>query len=555
MDALTLTLLFLVIYFVSIVIARALRVSVIVAFIAAGALVSAVFPSVRESAHDIELLAEIGIAFLLFEVGSHLPLKKLVAGWRNFFLSGPAQVLVSAVVFYFLLLTLGISTLEAQIIAFALSLSSTALVVQTLKERRETDSPAGEKVISTLVFQDIAAVIGLSVISALALAGNTDGPLTAWQLLSMFGILASILIASWILVRPFFSFVVSLHAEEIITPSALLFVLALSWLAHTLGLSYSIGAFLAGVSIAGTRYSFLVNTELQPFRALLLALFFVSIGSSIDSSFIYREFALITMLTVILCVVKGLANFTAFKATTAPQQPITYPAVLLAQGSEFAFVISTVALHGGLLSATNAQLLQAVTALSLVISPVLGHVGCLLGRSCVRVKDANTPLAEGEIVITEFDEVASKLADALVQAGIPYRGHDRDLERIAYAASRGYKVYFSNMDRPLTISKASLGQARAVVSLIDDEELSDGLVLRLRELAPNVPLMAATRDLKLFQRLTEMGVAPTFIKNAQTAKLLFMELVSKLGNIEEIEKRLEGWTWESSDQAVTTPSV
>lgn len=541
MDILLLTLGFFAASLSAVAFARYFKTSAIVGFLVAGLGIGIVFPQAIPMRNNVELLAEIGVAFLLFEVGSHLPIRKLIASWKDFFIIGPLQVGVVTTLLYLVLNFFGVRASEALLIGFTLSLSSTAVVVKLLQERGESGSPASRKGVSILVFQDIAAVISLSLLGALH-SKQVSALDLSLNLLTLIGLLALVLFIGSIAVRPFFRFVVSLKAEDVLTPSALFYVLALAWTAHHLGLSYALGAFLAGVSIAGTPYGAVVQSELQPFRVILLALFFVSVGLALDPHFILSNYALIIVLTAIFMVTKAVGNTLALMVSGVKRELAVYVSVLLSQGSEFAFVLAIVAQASGLLSPQNLQIMYSVVVLSLVVSPLVANLGCLAARSCARVTEDSDSADPGEVIIAEFDEIAWELANALERSGIPYRGHERDLARLALASSRGYNVYFANTDRPRTVSRASVGQARAIVNLIDDYEVSSSLVEALKKVAPSVPIVAATKDLKLLEALLGMGVNSAFAKNKQTARVIYGDLLSRLGYEKTfIDERLNTW--------------
>ncbi len=419
----------------------------------------------------------------------------------------------------------------AVVIGVALGLSSTAVVAKLLRARGEENTPTGHTAISILVSQDVVAVLALAAIPALG--GNTEGSLAALFTTLALGLVAVTLLGR-LLLHPFFRIIQRLKDNEVFTAAALFSVLAIAWVGHLAHLSLPLGAFLAGVCLAESKFSYLVQSELAPFRWLFLSLFFISVGLSVDLAILVSELDLILLLTLVMMLMKWAATSAAARLTRLDTSPSIRVGAILSQASEFSFVMVQAALAAGLLDARTGNLLTVVIGLSLVLTPAVASAGCILSRSCGRLgsTDLDTHETSGdttqEVIIAGFDEEAWVVASKLQEAGIPYRGHDRDWDKISSARSRGFNVHYSDITRPRTVSRAVTGQVRAVVNLIQDPEVAKRLLSALVEQAPEVPVFSATNDLKLFETLEGVMGGATFTKNDEGMEALTSSLFRAL---------------------------
>jgi len=514
--------------------ARAARLSPLIGFFISGAIVGPHALGLVQENKTVHLLAEAGVAFFLFEVGLHLPLSRFITGWKELFVLGALQVAFCAVGLLVLGRFLGLDWPTAVLVGVVLSLSSTAVVLRLLQDHNELTTPVGQRIVSILVFQDIVAVVMLAAIAAFG--RREAGPVAILGTLGLLvvGLVAVIGLGRWLL-QPFLSWVVKLDANEVVTGAALFAILSLAWLGSRAGLSIPLGAFLAGVCLAESRYGYLVQAEIAPFRMLLLSLFFLTVGLGLDPVFMATHLPMLLAMTLGLMLAKSALTTISQYVVGTPFSPALRSGAVLSQGSEFAFVIVTAALSAGLLAEKTAALVTTSVTLSLALTPLAGWAGCILSRKCAgQGHDAEEPKSgDGEVVIVEFDEVAWKLAAILERAQVRYRGHDRDWSRILLARSRGFDVHFSDPDRPRTLSRAAAGRVRAVVILMEAPEIIDRLVTGLHRVNSELPILAATQNLSLFERLNDYALTAVFIKNDETPKLLAKALLERLSFAQE----------------------
>jgi Kef-type K+ transport system membrane component KefB len=509
--------------------AKAARLSPLIGFFISGAIVGPHALGWIEENATVQSLAEAGVAFFLFEVGLHLPLKRFATAWKELFILGPLQVLFCTAGLTLVARLLGLGWPTAALVAVILSLSSTAVVLRLLLEHNEMTTPVGQRVASILVFQDLVAVILLALIAAFVEGEAGPGAILATLGKMTAGLIVVIALGRWLL-QPFLGWVVRLEAVEVVTGAALFAVLSLAWLGSHANLSIPLGAFLAGVCLAESRYGYVVQAEIAPFRMLLLSLFFLTVGLGLDPVFVVSHLPMLLSIAIGMMLVKFSLTALSQRLAGVPLSSSVRSSALLAQGSEFAFIVASAGLSVGLLSNQIVEVLTTAVTLTLALTPLAGMFGCIYSRKLARgqAETETTARDDGEVIIVEFDEFAWELASILTRAQIRYRGHDRDWSRILLARSRGFEVHFSDPDRPRTLSRAASGLVRGLVILIDDHAVSARLLGGLRAINAGFPIVAATRDLAHFEQLQAHELTAVFIKNPQAPRLLAAALMEAL---------------------------
>lgn len=509
--------------------ARAARLSPLIGFFVSGAIVGPhALGLVKENA-TVHLLAEAGVAFFLFEVGLHLPLKRFITAWKELFVLGPLQVIFCTVGLAVLARLLGLPWPAAILVGATLCLSSTAIVLRLMQEHNEVDTPTGQQVTSILVFQDLVAVVMLALISAFV--EGDAGPAAILSTLAKMasGLIVVIALGRWLL-HPFLAWVIRLDAGEVVTGAALFAVLSLAWLGNQAHLSIPLGAFLAGVCLAESRYGYVVHSEIAPFRMLLLSLFFLTVGLELNPLYVLSNLPMLLSLAVGIMLVKFVLAMLSLRLAGVPLSPAVRSSALLCEGSEFAFIVAAAGLSSGLLAEQTVHVLATAVTLTLALTPIAGHLGCYFSRKLAHHEPEaeSLPQTDGEVIIVEFDDIAWELAAILTRAQIRYRGHDRDWPRILLARSRGFDVHFSDPDRPRTLSRAASGLVRGLAILVDDSTVIGRLMEGLRGLHTKFPIVAATRDLELFERLQSYDLTAVYIKNTDAPRLLATALLKAL---------------------------
>ncbi len=513
-------------------IARALRFSPIIGFFLIGAAIgSSGFNLVDSHSPSLHFLGELGVCFLLFDVGLHLSIKELRQEWRAFVRLGLVQFLFGTAAIAGAAHLVGLPTVESFTLGAILSLSSTALVLKMLSDEQEQSSPVGRHATQVLVFQDIVAIT-LLVFLVTPAGDGFDPKAFAMPALKMAAVSAVMIGLGRKALKPLFRILIALKNDEVFTALALLLVFATSAITDALGLSLALGAFLGGLALSESSYSYLVRTEVAPFRSLLLSLFFLTIGMGLDISGIWNNAALYLSMLVLFTAAKVLGNRLAFGVAGLSHVQSTLLSFLLAQGSEFAFVLLSAARAGGFIGEQTFMLASTGVGLSLAVTPLVGGIGCYWSRSACTIEKESEAQSSAdetpEVVVIQLDEFGREIAGYLADAGIAYRGHDRDIERLTFAKSRGLNVYYADLARPRTVARASTGHVLAVVSLLEDDHIIDEFVTAMKRVAPHVPIVSATSDPRRFERLTQLGLRDVFIKSREAVPAILETLFSEI---------------------------
>jgi CPA2 family monovalent cation:H+ antiporter-2 len=454
MDAMVLSTLFPVIALLSLGIAtaigcRALGLSPIVGYITLGiALKAAGLPKVFEG-ETISVLAELGVVFLLFDVGLHFSIKHVRERASDIFAFGPVQVLFATFVLGLIALICGYAPLPAFLIGAVLSMSSTAVVARLIAERHQQSCPVGLTATAILVFQDVAAILLLIVVGAL----NTGAGLALVTLVALGKALAAfgmtILIAR-IAIRPLLALVAGTRNEEVFTATALVIALAAGWATGQIGLSLTLGGFLGGLTLSETPYRAVIQSEIGSFRGLLLGFFFIYVGFSLDAAIIAHYWLAVLGVAVLFVGVKVLTNVAASLVFRWSVPGSTQLGFLLSQGSEFAFVMLSLPAVRALVGESTASVLVAAVALSMAATPNLAEAGrSLAGHMRRKRQKAIDPelipqATIAPVVIVGMGPIGRTVADALIEFNIDYFGIERDQRRLREAIADGYTASFGD---------------------------------------------------------------------------------------------------------------
>ena len=355
------------------VLSRMAKVNPIVGYIFLGVLVSAVRPELLSAGGTVHLLAELGVVFLLFDIGLHFSTAHVRREAGNIFGFGPLQVGASTILIGGCAWALGLSPIGAFVIGATLALSSTAIVAGVIADRRQQNCPVALTAVAILIFQDVAAIFLL--ILTTTLENGDAGPAMLAALLKTVVAIAVALLSARFIVRPLFTLLSRHGGEEVFTATALLIALAAGWSAAMAGLSMTLGAFLGGMMVAESPFKASVRSEIGPFRGLLVSFFFLSVGASLDRAVIASAWPVIVAMAFGIIALKSAGNILASLAFRWSVPGSVQLGVLMAGGSEFAFVVFAMpGVRAAIGDATVAQLIAAV-ALTLAVTPFLAYIG------------------------------------------------------------------------------------------------------------------------------------------------------------------------------------
>jgi CPA2 family monovalent cation:H+ antiporter-2 len=490
---------------------RRLRASAVLGYLVAGALIGPSGLALLHDARAATVLGQLGVVFLLFSIGLELSIDRLVALRRYVFGLGAAQVVGTAVVFWLGLRALGLDSGAALILGSGLALSSTAVVLQILVERRELATAYGRVAFSVLLFQDLAVVPLLALVPLLGRPESTIVSALAGAFLKGIAALLVIVAVGRLALRPLLRWVARTDTPELFTGIVLVLVLGVGWTTEQMGLSMALGAFLAGLLIAETEFRPQVEGDIQPFRGLLLALFFMTVGMGMDLSASWAGWLLLVALLLALLVLKSSLLVVLCRTFRLPLSVAAAVGLMLAQGGEFGFVLFALAQQAGVLAPETAQTAVLVVGLSMAVTPAL-----LASSRTVYHGLEDSPAAshqalleetgetKGHVVIAGFGRVGRTIGLLLDSRFIPYVALDLDPELVADARRRGLPVFYGDASRADVLKAAGIERAKMVVSTLDAPGTAGRAVDVLRKLT-SVPIVARARDVAESERLLMAG--------------------------------------------------
>ncbi|TFB42279.1 monovalent cation:proton antiporter-2 (CPA2) family protein [Pseudomonas sp. F01002] len=516
-----------------------LRLPPVLGYLCVGLIVGpTAFNWVNES-EELPDLAELGVVFLLFSLGLEFSLSKMLVLRRVVFGLGSLQVLCSGMLLGGLLMLLGMPITLALLLGAGLSLSSTAIVSKELSSLGEIFSSHGQNVIAVLLFQDVVAVLLLTLVPVFA--GSSDQawywalPLTLGKTVVLF---VGLLLASrWLLPRLFHE-VAAARSPELFVLLALVIVLLTAWLTHLLGLSPALGAFLAGMLLGESHYRHQIEADIRPFRDILLGLFFVSIGMLIDLQLFANHGLLILGLTLGLLVLKGSVVSLLVKWRGSDGETAWRSGLALAQGGEFCFALMAQMQQNKLMPADFGGLLLAATFCSMLVTPLLlraaPHVATRLHRKpneeakLEEISALNADL-HNHVVICGYGRVGQSIGRALRNAQQPYIALDTDPVRVHEAAVGETCVHYGDSRRGELLVAIGLERARLLVIAVDQTDIALLILKEARRLNATVPILVRTRDDSQLAELKAAGASEVVPELLESSLMLASHALIMLG--------------------------
>jgi glutathione-regulated potassium-efflux system protein KefB len=523
---------------------RALKMGAVLGYVAAGILIGPYGLGLLYGVYEVESIlhiAELGVVLLLFLIGLELRPVRLWSMRRSVLGAGSAQVLLSAALISLVAALAGLSVLPAVIVGLALALSSTAFVLHLLEEKKELTQRHGRLAFSILLFQDLAAIPILAILPLLSAAQPATPAAAALGTLKALAIIAAVVVLGrWVLNRVF-RLVAASGVREAMTASALLTVVGVALLMELAGLSAALGAFIAGALLADSEYRHQIEADIAPFEGLLLGLFFIAIGMSLNVGLLVRELALILSLVAALLAIKGAVLYLVGKRFGLDRRSAVRLALATSQGGEFAFVILTLA-AGSLIGRELADRIAVIVTLSMVATPILLVLHDMLARKKPQPEGDHEPPpeAEGHVVIAGFGRVGQVVGRVLRAKRIPFTALDSSVAQIDFVNQYGNKIYYGDATRLDILEAAQTGKARAFVLAIDDVEASLKTAEIVRRHFPHVPVYARARNRQHVYRLMDLGITELRRETFLSSLALTRDLLEGLGLSETEARRVTG---------------
>jgi monovalent cation:H+ antiporter-2, CPA2 family len=481
---------------------RRLRITPVLGYLLAGLLIGPHALGLIHELEVVETLAEFGVVFLLFAIGLELSLDRLLAMRRHVFGMGTLQVVITGAAFYALGRAVGLGGAEAFVLGGGLALSSTAVVLRMLEESGDQHTQAGRMALAVLLLQDLAVVPLLTIVPLLGGQGGSLLPSLGLAAAKGLGAMALIIFTGRLLLRPVLRTVAAARTPELFTGITLFLALGVSWLTGQAGLSLALGAFLAGLLISETEYRHQVEADIEPFRGLLLALFFMTIGMRIDVGLLADNAALVVGGVVALVVVKALVIAGLARAFGQPVGTAVFVGLSLAQAGEFAFVLFTLALGAGALSAQVGGIALLVVALSIAITPLLLRLGRAVADR-LRRRSKEDPMEQLDreahdlrkhVLILGLGRAGRTVVRLLEAHGTDYLGLDLDPDTVSAERERGVPVFYGDGTRGEVLRAAGLSRASGVIITLDDPAAAARALRAIRAEDSDIPIMVRARD-------------------------------------------------------------
>jgi CPA2 family monovalent cation:H+ antiporter-2 len=489
------------------------------------------------------LLAELGVAFLLFTLGLEFSLPRMLAMRREVFGLGALQVGATAAVFALLSHLLGVPWLTAIVVGGALAMTSTAIILHQLTERAELNRTHGRLAFAMLLFQDLAFVPFLAL--AAMLAEGTDHFVLSDSVLAIVGgvlAIAAVLAAGRWLLRPLFHVIAHSRLRELFTLAVLLVVLASAWISHLAGLSFALGAFLSGMMLAETEYRHQIEAAIRPFRDILLGLFFISVGMLLELQVLTQpsELALVLLMLLTLVVFKAAIATLVTRPFSHSRFKALRTGIVMSIGGEFGVALCTILLEAHLLPDAGGEPLLVAIVLSMVLSPLILSNNKRVARFLLREhapaltaaqrEDAATAnIGEREhVILCGFGRVGQNVARVLESHGFEYIALDLDPARIRAARQAGDPVLFGDSADEEMLAKAGIAHANAVVISFSDPATSVGILRSVRRVRPEVPVLVRTQDDARLKELQEAGATDVVPETFEASLMLVSHVLMLL---------------------------
>ena len=516
-----------------------IHISTILAYLVAGVAIGPFGLSLISNVAAAEHLGEFGVVFLLFAVGLELKFERFRLFGARVFALGIAQVIATTLVLGQAALLFGLPLIVAALVGAALALSSTAVVLQLLAERSPMSGALGRIVLPILLVQDIA--VGPLLVFA-SVAAKGDGGLGAalgLAAVKSLVVIALILAIERTVLRRLLRFAASTSAPEVFTGVTLLLVIGTGWMTELAGLSMALGAFLAGLMVADTEYRHQVAADMLPFRGLLLGLFFITVGMSLDLALAWDQAALIALLVAGLMVIKATVLTGLALAFGIPRERAFPLGAILSQGSEFAFVILALAAGLGILEREQAQLLVVTIGASMAVTAAGSTLVTFLWRNRAGASPSMLGKLEteggelvGHVVVAGFGQVGKAVARHLYAQHVPIIVLDLHPKQVVASRTRRLPVFYGDATRLDILRAARLDRAAALVVALPDVDLVEEVTSVARRSFPHLQIFARVPDREAVTRVRKAGANAVAIEGLTTALELAERVILVYGPTE-----------------------
>jgi glutathione-regulated potassium-efflux system protein KefB len=525
-----------VMYLVAAVVAVSLSrrwgLGAVLGYLAAGVLIGPYVLNLAPETEATSQLSEFGVILLLFIIGLELSPQRLWLMRKAVFGAGLAQVLLSGALLGAAAMGFGLGWKSALVVGLALALSSTAIGLQILAEHKQLNSPHGRLSFAILLFQDLAAIPIVALVPLLGAHVTTTPSQDLVSVLRIIGVMAAVAVGGRYLLRPVFRIVASTQIAEVFTATALLVVLGTAWIMDLAGIQMSLGAFVAGVLLADSEFRHEIESQIEPFKGLLLGLFFVTVGVSLDLKLVREEPLQIVAIVAVLLAVKSavLLAIGGIKRKFDLAETVRLTAVL-AGGGEFAFVVLNLEQKRALLDAAQKDLLTVAVTLSMALTPlaVIAVGRWLALRKSEPVREFDEIVDEHpRVIIAGYGRVGQIVARILRAQRVPFTALESSAEQVDFSRQFGSTIYFGDPSRPELLRAARADQAEVFVLATDDPEANLRTARVVRRLYPHLKIVARARNRQHAFRLMDLNVndvvRETLLSSLEMSRMVLEDL-------------------------------
>ncbi len=513
---------------------RRLGFGAVLGYLAAGMLIGPSGLGIIPDAEAVLQFAEIGVVFLLFIIGLELKPSRLWIMRQAIFVNGSLQMALTALALALaLFFGLGLAPLQAGLIGFALALSSTAFVLQTLAEKQQLGTVHGRTGFGILLFQDLAVIPALALMPLLtASQGGSSNQALGLQLLQAIAVVGTLVLGGRYLLRPALRAVARWGNEESFTVAGLIVVIGAALLMHWAGLSMGLGAFLAGVLLADSEYRHELEGNINPFKGLLLGLFFIAVGMTVNQDIVLEHPGVILGGALALILIKFCGAWLSSRLIGVDPVNSAQLALILAQGGEFAFVLFHAAHGQGLLAPSMNEQLIAIVIVSMMLTPLLFFLSDRLGEQARRKRPADTydtiESAEPQIIIAGFGRMGQIIARVLQMRGLSFTALEKDAVHVETVRRWGNKIYYGQSNNLETLRAAGAVHARLLIVTMDDVEKGIRTIELVQRYFPHLKIFARAHDRHHALHLMELGVdfvmRETWLSSLEMATRILQEM-------------------------------
>ena len=491
-------------------------------------------------------IAELGIVMYLFVIGLEMRPSHLWSLRKEIFGLGTLQIIACSIGLTGVGLVYGYSWQVSFVCAAGFVLTSTAIVMQLLGDRGDIAQPRGQKIVSILLFEDLLIVPLLAIVAFIApnhVVENTSARLQSIGigLISIAGLIA----AGYWLLNPLFRLLAAAKAREVMTAAALLVVLGAALLMQISGLSMAMGAFLAGVLLSESTFRHQIEADIEPFRGILLGLFFLGVGMSLDLNVVKNNWPLILSAVIALMFVKAVMIYLTARLTKSPHIEALDRALLMAQGGEFAFVLFTAAMSAQVISAVERSNLTAIVVLSMILTPIIGILFKRFTQKTAQVSLDNIRIADGlsgKVLMIGFGRFGQVTSQLLLARGVDVTIIDNDIDMIQNAERFGFTIYYGDGSRLDILHASGADTAEAIVVCVDHKETTNKIVELVQHEFPLTKLLVRSYDrehaLHLAKQNVDYMIRETFESAMVFGEAILEELGVDLNEVEEISREI-----------------